>query len=93
MPGRGDSAGLVSRIELDELIELYNRFKHADDPLHPEVVEAGREFGRRLEAIYQDTVADHPEFGRLSLEQFRACVLKQYWRRIIKSDREDFPSV
>ena len=62
MSGNGLSEGAVTRTELTDLAELFDRFEFAFDPRAMSAKEAESEFERRARALFEERVASrHPE--------------------------------
>lgn len=72
--------GAVSRVELDRLASLFDRFEFALDPDSVEAQEAERLFNQEVERIYQEKVSVN--YRGLSLETFRSAVRTQCRRRL-----------
>lgn len=62
MPEDGPAGGAVTRRELAELAELFDRFEFAFDPLSTAAKEAESAFDDQLRALYEQRVAPaHPQ--------------------------------
>jgi len=72
MPDDGLSEGCVTRAELAELAELFDRFEFALDPLSRDAEEAEARFNSRVQFIFEEHI--RPRRPQLSFVIFRARV-------------------
>ena len=56
MPEGDPAEGIVTRSELAELAELFDRFEFAIDPLSLDAAESEANFNTRIEAIFEERV-------------------------------------
>ena len=62
MPGDGFPGGHLTRTELGELAEWFDRFHFAFDPTDSDALRAQAEFDRRLRELYETRVRPlHPQ--------------------------------
>jgi len=77
MPDDGPSEGTVTRIELEELAQLFDRFEFAFDPLAREAKEAESEFEDRIRGLFETRVV--PAHPHVSFALFH-CRIKSWCR-------------
>lgn len=82
----GDPERLVSRSELEELADLFDRFEFALDPLSAKAREAESEFENKVRQLFSSRIA--PKYPDLGLSVFR-CRVRTWCRRFLqKSSRQ-----
>lgn len=84
MPEAGDPEGVVSREDLAELAELFDRFEFAFDPRSTAAKEAESEFQSRVIRIFEEHVL--PRYPELEFHVFY-CRLKTLCRLYLKKNR------
>ena len=65
-----DSEGIISKSQLAEFAELFDRFEFADDPRSQQACEAERMFNAKAEIAFREQV--QPKFVSLSESDFNA---------------------
>ena len=84
MPESTDSCGAVTRQELEELADLFDRYEFAFDPLSTEAKEAEVEFENRVNQTYETKVkASYP---KISFVEFR-CKMRSACREYLRKNR------
>ena len=68
----GSAEGIISRVELAALAELFDRFEHAFQPQSLAAREAESAFESRVRSLYEERVA--PRFASFGLITFHAHV-------------------
>ena len=68
MSGDGVSEGHLTRTELGELAELFDRFHFAFDPTQEAALQAEQEFNRRVRELFESRV--HPNHPDLPFDVF-----------------------
>lgn len=83
MSGDGFSEGDLTRTELGELAELFDRFQFAFDPTEEAARCAEADFDRRLADLFEARV--HPIHPQLRLEVFSARIRVRCWEYLKKN--------
>ena len=86
-PGPGAT---ISEDEIIRLVNLFQQFEGADDPLSNECREAESSFNSLVEQIYIEKVKT--AFDSLTLTQFRSYT-RNYCRKRLSGEGPPFPSV
>jgi hypothetical protein len=81
MPEDGISGEAVSKAELEELADLFDKFEFAFDPLSRSAKEAESRFEDRIRQIYEEKIA--PNYPHIGLVVF-SCKVKTLCRVYLK---------
>ena len=83
MPGDGIPEGNLTRTELGELAELFDRFHFAFDPTDELALQAEEEFNRKAQELFETRV--WPGQPSVSLDVFLARLRVSCWNYLKKN--------
>ena len=85
MEGSGDPCGIISKEQLERLVQLFERFQYAPDPTTRECKEAESEFNDLLVGIQEKL----PESGiNISLVRLKALVRGKCQEIIVRDSKK-----
>jgi hypothetical protein len=85
-----DSGGIISRDDLDRLVDLFGRYEGALDPLSDDCLDAEYQFNALVEKLHTDNVL--PAKQSISLSDFRSYTRRKC-RLIVSAKGPRYPCI
>ena len=83
MPEDGISEGAITKIELAELAELFDKFEFAFDPRSTSAKEAESDFENQMHRIFEEKI--HPSYPGVGFTIFH-CRINSLCREFLKKN-------